>query len=258
MPTRAGANAPETMYIQGLVWTGVEMIVIGWGNAGRPNPSTDSWLPTSMGTDELLNGRSAVWTGTEVIANLLGRGLPRKQHWVAVQPINRHVDSDRHRIGATITARVPHCSVDRHGDHRVGWARRWQHRGAVQPANRHLGTDQLGSQCAVGALRIHGGVDRHGNDRVGREGRGQQRGAVQPVDGQLASDKRGGECTVCACAPYGSVDRNGDDRLGGGWQLLVNTGGRYNPATDTWEATNLGGNVPSEARCIRRCGPERR
>lgn len=59
------------------VWTGSELIVWGGrtqgvprlGSGGRYNPSTDSWLPTSRGTNAPAprSGLTAVWTGTEMI-----------------------------------------------------------------------------------------------------------------------------------------------------------------------------------------------
>jgi N-acetylneuraminic acid mutarotase len=70
-------NAPAARYEQTAVWTGSEMIV--WGGIGEPgptalktggkyNPSTNSWTATS--TINAPTGRqshTAVWTGTEMI-----------------------------------------------------------------------------------------------------------------------------------------------------------------------------------------------
>ena len=67
-------NAPEARSRHVAVWTGSEMIVwggIGTGNlntGGRYNPSTDSWAATS--TTNAPDGRyyhTAVWTGSEMI-----------------------------------------------------------------------------------------------------------------------------------------------------------------------------------------------
>lgn len=54
--TTSTINAPQARYIHTAVWTGSEMIVWGGigsdttslGTGGRYNPSTDSWTPTSM------------------------------------------------------------------------------------------------------------------------------------------------------------------------------------------------------------------
>jgi len=80
-PTGTGTNVPMGRCNHTAVWTGTEMIV--WGgdfyngldvqftnSGGRYNPSTDSWAPTSTGTN-VPSPRSwqhtAVWTGTEMI-----------------------------------------------------------------------------------------------------------------------------------------------------------------------------------------------
>ena len=48
------------------VWTGSEMIV--WGPGERYNPTTDSWLATSMvNAPEVAAGHSAVWTGSRMV-----------------------------------------------------------------------------------------------------------------------------------------------------------------------------------------------
>jgi len=69
------ASAPAPRHLHTAVWTGTEMIV--WGgiqgntrlnSGGRYNPSTDTWLPTStVGAPEARDSHTAVWTGTEMI-----------------------------------------------------------------------------------------------------------------------------------------------------------------------------------------------
>jgi N-acetylneuraminic acid mutarotase len=68
-------NAPDARAAQTAVWTGSEMII--WGGAagaiyfstgGRYNPTTDSWIPTSTANAPSVRGfHTAVWTGDEVI-----------------------------------------------------------------------------------------------------------------------------------------------------------------------------------------------
>jgi len=76
-----GANAPASRYGHTSVWTGTEMIV--WGgqtfapgqpavdlqSGARYNPSTDSWRPTAVAANTPLPRRShvAVWTGSQMI-----------------------------------------------------------------------------------------------------------------------------------------------------------------------------------------------
>jgi Putative Ig domain len=77
-PTSVGTDVPEARFNATAVWTGSEMIV--WGGAtfcclseldtgGRYDPSTDSWQPTSIGTNVPVARRNhtAVWTGQEML-----------------------------------------------------------------------------------------------------------------------------------------------------------------------------------------------
>lgn len=70
--TVSTTGAPTARKDHTAVWTGTEMIV--WGGApttlggGRYDPATDSWLPTSTtGAPVGRTGHTAVWTGTELI-----------------------------------------------------------------------------------------------------------------------------------------------------------------------------------------------
>jgi N-acetylneuraminic acid mutarotase len=68
-------GAPQGRYFHTAVWTGVEMIV--WGGqdgsipfktGGRYNPATDSWRPTStQGAPAARGNHTAVWTGQFMI-----------------------------------------------------------------------------------------------------------------------------------------------------------------------------------------------
>ena len=83
------------------VWTGSEMIVWGgtdfqnyFDTSGKYNPSTDSWVTTSVtNAPSSRRGPTAVWTGKEMIvwggedyfgyANTGGRYDPHTDSWVA-------------------------------------------------------------------------------------------------------------------------------------------------------------------------------
>jgi hypothetical protein len=98
LPTSTGANVPATLVGEGpaVVWDGTEMIV--WGghdnynalnSGGRYNPATDSWLPTSTGTNvpQARYYHTAVWDGTEMIvwgggSNTGGRYNPVTDSWL--------------------------------------------------------------------------------------------------------------------------------------------------------------------------------
>jgi N-acetylneuraminic acid mutarotase len=101
IPTSTGANVPSPRYFHEAVWTGTEMIVWG-GNAsysttlntgGRYDPTTDTWSPTSTATN-CPTGRgnpAMVWTGSRVIVNggTWGRYDPSTDAWepMAAPPV---------------------------------------------------------------------------------------------------------------------------------------------------------------------------
>jgi hypothetical protein len=76
-PTSLGANVPDARSSHSAVWSGSEMIVWGGADAGgasvntggRYNPTTDSWAPTSTGSNVPAPRRShtGLWTGAEMI-----------------------------------------------------------------------------------------------------------------------------------------------------------------------------------------------
>jgi N-acetylneuraminic acid mutarotase len=107
-PTSIGTNVPDSRMNHTAVWTGSEMIVWGgeeeFGNVlntgGQYNPFTDSWQPTSTGTDAPWSRthHTAVWTGTEMIIwggvqdewglNSGGRYNPVSDTWLIISDNN--------------------------------------------------------------------------------------------------------------------------------------------------------------------------
>ena len=70
----ASTNAPAARGDHTAVWTGTEMIILGWAGVGtsnagaRYNPSTDTWTATSLiNAPAVREDHTAVWTGTEMI-----------------------------------------------------------------------------------------------------------------------------------------------------------------------------------------------
>ncbi|MCI0643828.1 MAG: Ig-like domain-containing protein [Chloroflexi bacterium] len=98
------ANAPSLRSSHTAIWTGTEMIIWGgntvsWqtaGTGGRYNPMTDTWTATSInGAPDAPALHSAVWTGTEMIvwggsiwnypwSNGGGRYNPATDSWAPV------------------------------------------------------------------------------------------------------------------------------------------------------------------------------
>jgi N-acetylneuraminic acid mutarotase len=111
------ANAPVARDGHTAVWTGSEMLV--WGGAtdqsppfsddgGRYDPATDSWVPISSGNTPLARFRqTAIWTGTEMIVwggqvgyrsylNTGGRYTPSIDNWSATSTTDAPSGRDLH------------------------------------------------------------------------------------------------------------------------------------------------------------------
>ena len=87
-------------------------------------------------------------------------------------------------------------------------------------------------------------------------------GAVQPLIGFLDGHLHGRQLPLRPLLPHGGLDGDGDDRLGGSSNGTsgsdLNTGGRYNPSSDSWTATSTGANCPSGRAITRPSGRGRR
>ncbi len=95
-------NAPSFRHYHTAVWTGSEMIVWGGGvnTGGRYNPGTDTWVATSTtNAPTPRSNHTAVWTGSEMIVwggynngntylNTGGRYNPGTDTWVATSTTN--------------------------------------------------------------------------------------------------------------------------------------------------------------------------
>jgi N-acetylneuraminic acid mutarotase len=196
-------NAPVGREQQTAVWTGSEMIVWGghvyprvFNTGSRYNPSTDSWTATN--TNNAAEGRyshTAVWTGSEMIVwggedndnlfNTGGRYNPSTNTWTA--PSTTHAP----------TARVGHTAI---------WT---------------------GSQMIV-----WGGYDGQFSNTGGK---------YDPVTNTW---------TATSTTNVPTARGDGDTAVWTGSEMIVwggrfddnmslNTGGRYNPTTNSWRATSL-------------------
>ena len=84
----SSVNAPEGRWFHRAVWTGSEMIVWGgntgfsrfFNTGGKYNPSTNSWSPTSItNAPARRDSHSAIWTGSEMVVwgGFVGSGNTR-------------------------------------------------------------------------------------------------------------------------------------------------------------------------------------
>ncbi|OGF65014.1 MAG: hypothetical protein A2Y62_14410, partial [Candidatus Fischerbacteria bacterium RBG_13_37_8] len=109
-------NVPQARERHTAIWTGTEMIIWGgdsgfstfFNTGGKYNPLLDSWVATSMNdVPDVRNEHSAIWTGSEMIIwggdNIAsgyldsgGRYNPGGNSWVATSMLNVPVARELH------------------------------------------------------------------------------------------------------------------------------------------------------------------
>ena len=215
-------NAPTARDSHTAVWTGSEMIV--WGadpqlnTGGRYNPSTDSWTATSItdAPDSRIR-HAAVWTGSEMIVwgglnsptgflNTGGRYNPSTDSWTATNTTNAP------------TGRYFHTAVWS-GTEMIIWGGLNGFGGNLNTGGRYNpSTDSWTATSTSGApvaREFHTAVWT-GSEMIIWGGEGQE--------GELNADW-----------PYNPNSPSGPTPTP---VPYLNTGGRYNPSTDSWIATS--------------------
>ena len=250
-------NAPDGRVMQTAVWTGNEMIV--WGGqgdnfaplntGGRYNPSTNDWAATSTtNTPAARQSHTAIWTGSEMIIwggwdgfddlNTGGLYDPILNTWTAANTADAPIAREAHTAVWTSSEMIVWG----------GWnfdSQTYLNTGArYNPAT--------GSWIATEITNAPNGRTNHtavwtGSDMIvwGGAPALNTGGRYNPSGGNWAT-------TSNANAPDGrglhSAVWTGSEMIvwGGVYfdpnnfvNVPLNTGGRYNPGTDSWIATNL-------------------
>jgi len=215
LSTGSGANIPEGCYYHTSIWTGSEMIV--WGcpgntgtlnNGGRFNPATDSWTATSLNTGsgpnvpDARNIHTAVWTGSEMI---VWGGQGGTGYLNTGGRFNPATDS---WAASSLTSGT----------------------GANVPEGRYYHTAVwTGSEMIV-----WGGLGSGWLNTGGRYNPATDSWVASSLNTGSGANAPGGRA-------WHTAIWNGSEMIvwGGYSGLASNTGGRYNPATDSWSATSL-------------------
>ncbi len=258
--TSSATSVPAGRVFHTAVWTGTEMIVWGGASAnalapttafnsgGRYAPATDSWLPTSM-TGAVPSPRqrhSAVWTGTEMIVwggnvnngstfQSGGRYNPITDSW---SPTSTGVNNP--------TPRASHAAVWT-GTQMIVWGPD-QSGGRYDPVSDTWATISNGPNAPYGSSY----------ERAFWTGSSMLFWATSS-GGRY--DPSTDAWTPVSTAGSVSGTRIEDSVVWTGTEMIVwggnnystggsesNTGGRYNPVSDTWIPTSTGVNVPSPRR----------
>ena len=262
-------NVPQYRYAPQAVWTGSQMVV--WGGCsdsfcfnrlntgGRYNPASDSWQATSTtGAAEKRYYFSTVWTGSEMIVwggcdaqtcgpggqsdpnglNNGGRYNPQTDTWKSVSTTGAPTGRWFHTAEWTGTEMIVWSGINGSGPYNTG--------GKYNPStDSWTATSTTGAPTARGMARsvwtgskmmIWGG-DNSLLDQYFNTG-----GLYDPATNSWTP-------TSTANAPSG---RDGHTMVWTGTEAIVwggcngvncltgqNTGGRYNPGTDSWTATTL-------------------
>jgi len=257
------ANAPTGRTVHTAVWTGSEMIV--WGGfdgtnslntGGRYNPDTDTWVATtSTNAPTAREFHTAVWTGSEMIVwggslfygannylNTGGRYDPSADSWTPTSTTNAPTAREFHTAvwtGSEMIVWGGFGSSSNSGNTGGKYdpdTNSWIATSTTQAPTRREGHTAVWTGFE---MIVWGGFNIDGLNTGGRYN--------PSTDSWIA--------TSTANAPTG---RGAATAIWSGSEMIVwggsggcafnmcvtNTGGRYNPSTDSWRATSLA-NAPT-------------
>jgi N-acetylneuraminic acid mutarotase len=256
-------NVPDPRIGHTAVWTGSEMIVWGgaaftWFNTGgRYNPSTDSWTATTTNNapDPRYN-HTAVWTGTEMIVwggigsggvyfNTGGRYNPSTDTWTAISTTNApapRISFPNDYAVWTGSEMIVWGGTDdtsyfntggRYNPSTDNWT-------ATSTTNAPLGRATHTTVWTGSQMIVWGGRDEN-NIPLNTGGKyNPSTDSWTATSTTNAPTARRSPKAVWADSQMIMIVWGGQD-VGA---LFLNTGGKYNPSTDSWTATSLT-NVPS-------------
>ncbi|HKQ62081.1 MAG TPA: thrombospondin type 3 repeat-containing protein [Candidatus Polarisedimenticolaceae bacterium] len=257
-PTSTGENVPSPRMAHTAVWTGTKMIIWGgqyWNDGtilstgGLYDPNTNRWLPTPTGpgAPEARDGHAAVWTGSEMIvwggvtssgmANSGGRYNPLTNAWTPTP------------TGAEAPFGGDDCTAVWTGTEMIVWASGAGAR--YRPSNNTWTTLEpnvplpSSGHTAVwtGSEMILWGGTVLLSDVLNS-------GARYNPQTDTWSPTSTGANTPSARQHHTAIWTGTEMIVWGGYGsspgATVNTGGRYNPTTDTWTPTSIGAQVAHE------------
>jgi N-acetylneuraminic acid mutarotase len=251
-------NAPSPRRAHTAIWTGTEMIVwggcgqltdfCGLADGGRYNPNTDTWTPISnANAPRTRSSHTAVWTGSTMIiwggcahgynnqcTSLLNTGgiyNPAADSWTATSTVNAPSPRSGHRAvwtGADMIVWGPSNTGGRYNPSTDTWR-------STNTFNAPSARSGFTSIWTGSEMVIWGGYE--GNFVTLNTG-----GRYNP-----STDTWTPTTTMGAPAPRYShtavwtgtemIVYGGDLRIVSNETGETNTGGRYNPLTDTWTQT---------------------
>lgn len=256
------AGAPASRRFHTAIWTGAEMIV--WGgetcnsgptrnDGGRYNPTTDTW--TSMSVIGAPSGRywhSAVWTGTEMIvwggdqdspgvvpANTGGRYDPATDTWRPMSTAGAPSARFQHTAVWTGTKMIVWGGTDSSasGAQYDPQTDTWS---AMSPGDPDAGYRESAVVWTGNQMIVWSGYNRFDTLVPSGQRYSPATDTWTPISTIGAPSPR---TTTVGVWTAGQMFVWGG--YGGGCCGFLNTGGTYDPATDTWTSTTQTG-APSQ------------
>src|SRR5216683_664630 len=241
-------GAPSGREAHTAVWTGSEMIVWGgfdrfgpFNTGGRYNPTTDSWIVTSTtDTPTARSHHAAVWSGSEMIVwggaqlNTGGRYDPVTDTWIALSTERAPSAREDHTAVWTGTEMIVWGGSDSEGYFNTG--------GRYDPeTDTWTATSTVGAPSARDGHRavwtgsemiVWGGFDGFGAVNTG--------GRYNPTTDSwiVTSTTDTPTARSFPAAVWSGSEMIVWGRLSVTDLNVFNTGGRYNPTTDSWIATS--------------------
>ena len=258
--TTTTGNAPAPRESHTAVWTGSEMIVWGgfdnfnfvdFNTGGRYNPSTNTWTATSTNNvPEARENHTAVWTGSEMIVwggfddeffedlNTGGRYNPNTDSWTATSTVAPDARQNHTAVwtgsemivwgGSSFSQ--PLNTGGRYNPGTNSWTAT-STSNAPEPRELHTAV-WTGSEMIVwggdGGFPFAGDLSSGGRYDAVTNG-------WTPTNTYNVPQPRSFHTAVWTGSEMIVWGGNGQDFF----SSTLNTGGRYDPATDSWTATNV-------------------
>ena len=256
----ATAAPPEARDSHTAVWTGSEMIVWGgesnnalFNSGGRYDPATDTWTFTNTsGAPTARAGHTAVWTGTEMVVwggyggsavvNTGGKYNPGTNSWTATSTTNAPTGRDRHTAVWTGSQMIVWGGFDesfndvntggRYNPSTNSWT-------ATTTTNAPGARESHTAVWTANEMIVWGGFDNFNFVDVNTGGRYNPNTntwtATSTTNVPDARENHTAVWTGSEMIVWGGFDESNF--------VALNTGGRYNPNTNSWTATSTT-NVP--------------
>jgi N-acetylneuraminic acid mutarotase len=250
-------NAPGARYSHAAVWTGSQMIVWGgwdgggpyFNTGGRYNPNTDSWSATSM--TNVPGGRqshTAVWTGSEMIVwggtadTTGGRYNPVTNSWTATSTTNAPDFRYYHTAVWTGTVMVvwggenfdPLNTGGKYNPSTNSWT-------ATSTANAPGRRKNHTAVWTGSEMIVWGGSSENNFGELNTGGR------YNPISNSWSATTT---VNAPAARTYPTAVWTGSEMIAWGGSagpfnsVIFNTGGRYNPSSNSWVNTGTNNAPP--------------